>query len=616
MNVGETRSPETRSRPAPLEGLGEYCVRRGFTTAERVRECLRRQQELEREGRPAPRLGELLVARGYLTRTQVIEALTGQNQEIRYCPRCRIQVNVSVRPDAVAYSCTRCRSPLTLPPDIASLSAEEDAALVQTPEKLPSDVERARRHPEFLFGKYILVRELGRGGAGVIYLAWDSYLSQYVALKLIRPEDADADDVAGRARQLVREARHAIRLRHPGIVTIYDVGRVGRDTYISMEYLEGETLDRVMERARNLGLRSPYFENPRRTLELLAEVADAIHYAHTRPSPIVHCDLKPGNVLIDPAGHAHVLDFGLARNLSQERPANGEIAGTPSYMSPEQACGISDQIDHRSDIYSFGAILYEVLCGRPTFSGDPLRVLQSTVEEKPDSPSAVLNLRGILDRKLRFGIPPELETLCMRCLSKNPEQRPESLREVADQLRRAVPAPETARATPSTPRSRRTWIPAGIAVAAAAALAVGLQLRTAPSAAPDPRPEIEARLARLDVESAVALARQEGDASAVEQASQIRSFLDRLAGELRSRKPTLEEFRFRESTRRPARIEHAGLGGIVVDGTSYAWKDVEPSQMLGLARICGLDRAPETRVGMARYARLAGRPSDATELLR
>jgi len=171
-------------------------------------------------------------------------------------------------------------------PESGNLAAIDDSIIIVSREPVPPEVEQLRKDPEHRFGKYVLLRELGRGGVGVVYQAWDTYLSQYVALKRIKSAGTvDPGAHESRVMSLFKEGRNLIRLRHPGIVAIFDVGRVNREFYISMEYLEGETLARRVTAAREHGGLSPFFDRPRRILRLLRDTARAVQYAHTRPSP-------------------------------------------------------------------------------------------------------------------------------------------------------------------------------------------------------------------------------------------------------------------------------------------------------------------------------------------
>jgi len=413
--------------------LGVLLVRRGYTTAERIQECLRAQGDFIRQGRPAPRLGELLVDRGYVTAAQVTEALAEQKQEIRSCTQCGIQVNVPLRDDAVDYRCASCGGELKEPSLRSRLAVSDSPIMILSDEPLPAEVEEARQDPQRLFGKYVLLRELGQGGVGVVHLAWDTFLSQHVALKRVRAEvlQGPGKAVQWHLESLLKEARHAIRLRHPAIVTVFEAGCIDQQIYVSMEYLEGRTLEQELCLSRALGHLTPYHDKPREIQALLAEAARALQYAHSRPAPTIHCDLKPGNLMIDREQQIHILDFGLARNLRNQRVGSEEICGTPEYMAPEQVRGDFPSIGPRTDVYGFGAVLYEMLCGSPPFEGHPHSILQQVTCVPPRPPSELLAaLRGSDGRT----IPPVLEELSLRCLEKDPAQRPSSMAEVAEIL--------------------------------------------------------------------------------------------------------------------------------------------------------------------------------------
>ncbi len=457
MSSTGTVNPQPAA-PAPSRGsLGEWCVRRGLATEAQIRDCLRLQRDEELSGRVAPRMGELLVRMGVLRPEQVTQALAEQQTEIRLCPKCQVRMNVPVRGDALEYRCIRCQGPLVTPQAAAHLDVVEDSVIVVSRDPLPTAVQVAAHIPERRFGKYILVRELGSGGVGRVHQAWDTYLSQYVALKRLNAQfkGETPQMVEQRTVSLIKEARNSVRLRHPGIVSVFDVGRINNEFYMAMEFLQGTTLQEQLVAARRRGRPSPFYEHPKRILRILIEVARAAHYAHTRPSPIIHCDLKPANILADAESHAHIFDFGLARNLRTERGEEGEISGTPSYMAPEQAAGRTAEIDARTDVWGLGAILYEMLCGRPPFVGEALDVIRKTIAERPQPPKEALDdttrrMRAdeIQTRKL-VQIPSFLEDLCMRCLNQDRSARPATMAEFADTLERGLTAPQPERAKPS-----------------------------------------------------------------------------------------------------------------------------------------------------------------------
>ena len=264
------------------------------------------------------------------------------------------------------------------------------------------------------FGDYEIQKELGRGGMGVVYKARQVSLNRPVALKMIKA-GALADEAE--LRRFRNEAEAVALLDHAGIVPVYEVGEHDGQNYFSMKLVEGG----------NLADQLPTFEaNPRAAAILLAETAEAVHHAHMRG--ILHRDLKPANILIDAEGHPHVTDFGLAKLIESdvELTVSGAIMGTPSYMSPEQASGRRASITTATDVHGLGAILYALLTGKAPFGGDSLiDTLQAVKERPPDSPR----------NAQRANVPRDLETICLKCLEKDPRRRYASAQALADDLR-------------------------------------------------------------------------------------------------------------------------------------------------------------------------------------
>jgi serine/threonine-protein kinase len=256
------------------------------------------------------------------------------------------------------------------------------------------------------FGDYELIEEVGRGGMGVVYRAWQKSLHRIVALKMIlRGEHATPEDVA----RFQVEAQAAAHLEHPGIVPIYGAGEVDGQAYFCMRLVEGETLSSLLGRGP---LR------PREAVALLAGISRAVAFAHQRG--ILHRDLKPSNILIDRDGRPHVTDFGLAKRVSAEGVPTGTglthtgaIVGTPAYMAPEQITISRGKPSPASDVYSLGVILYEMLTGRPPFQAPtPVDTLFLVLDQDPLRP-AMLNPR----------VDPDLELICLKCIQKAPELR-------------------------------------------------------------------------------------------------------------------------------------------------------------------------------------------------
>ncbi|MDY3558871.1 serine/threonine-protein kinase [Gemmata sp. JC673] len=262
---------------------------------------------------------------------------------------------------------------------------------------------------------YEVAGELGRGGMGVVYRARHRRLNRTVALKVLT--DAGLNDPAARSRFLT-EAEAVARLQHPHIVQVYEFGEHAGRPYLAMEFADGGSLAEHLARGRTFP--------PARAAELVARVADAVAAAHAKG--VIHRDLKPSNILLggepgDPA--PKVADFGIARVGRSEMTATGELLGTPSYMAPEQAAGRHRDIGTYTDVHGLGAILYELLTGRPPFLGDTVvDTLQRVVRDRPRPP-----------RALARGVPRDLETICLKCLEKAPGDRYPTADAVAADLR-------------------------------------------------------------------------------------------------------------------------------------------------------------------------------------
>jgi serine/threonine protein kinase len=265
------------------------------------------------------------------------------------------------------------------------------------------------------FGDFELLAELGRGGMGVIYQAKQKSLDRVVALKMLHSDPSPSATVLAR---FLGEARAAASLAHPNIVTIFQVGECTLGHYIAMEYIDGPTLETVMNKGP---LPVPW------AVGLLISVAEAVHYAHSKG--IIHRDLKPANIMIDRQRRPVVMDFGIAKLVGKASTLTHEglIVGTPAFMSPEQARSGPIPVGPRSDVYALGAILYTLLAGRLPYDADTvLDTLLKVVS--PDLPPPV--------RTLRSEVPGALERLCTKCLNKDPDDRPSSARSLADALRR------------------------------------------------------------------------------------------------------------------------------------------------------------------------------------
>ena len=249
-------------------------------------------------------------------------------------------------------------------------------------------------------GPYRIERELARGGMGVVYVAEHTGLKRRVALKVLLPGSRDSQALA----RFQIEAEATARLDHPNVVRIFDVGQEAGAHYFAMDLIEGGTLQAKIRQAGRL--------EAREAAAITRKLADALAYAHSHA--ILHRDMKPANVLLREDGEPVVTDFGLAKDVKSEGlTVTGQVMGTPAYMPPEQADGEGERIDRRTDVYSIGATLYEMLTGQPPFRGEsPLHVMRQVLNDAPIRPRALV--RG-LDR--------DLETICLKCLEKSPDQR-------------------------------------------------------------------------------------------------------------------------------------------------------------------------------------------------
>ena len=321
---------------------------------------------------------------------------------------------------------------------------------------LPSESRVAPAAPEQRLGDFQLPRELGRGGMGIVYEALQISLNRHVALKVLSSNLGLTGKVVQRFQ---REAEAAARLHHTNIVPIYATGEENGVHYYVMELVNGPSLDVLMAASKPITLpageerldalssdppvdvtasadrKTPkglsnsslssggaYFDTVAR---MIAEVADALDYAHQQG--VVHRDIKPSNLLVSSSGKLSVNDFGLARLLEQPgMTVTGEMLGTPRYMSPEQITAGRVPIDHRTDIYSLGVTLYELLTFRPPFAGSQRdQLLAQILQKTPPSP-----------RKLNPKVPVDLETICLQAIDKDPDRRYATAGQMADDLRR------------------------------------------------------------------------------------------------------------------------------------------------------------------------------------
>lgn len=320
-------------------------------------------------------------------------------------------------------------------------------------------------------GKYKVLDVLGKGGMGIVYKALDPDIERQVAIKTIRFEtiinSAEKDEMMAR---FVREAKAAGRLSHPNIITIYDVCREKDMTYIVMQYIEGQSLQGLIDSGKKF--------TPQEIIELLRPICECLDYAHA--NGIVHRDIKPANILIDKSGKPYLADFGVARIETSTLTQSGTTVGTLSYMSPEQVKG--QTVDSRSDIFALGVILYELLAGKKPFAGDNLStIIYKIVHEEPERITAI-----------NRDLPQGYEAIVEKILAKNPEDRYQDCRTIIADLESALqasgvaPVSELAKGAMARPGWRKKkWLPFAAAGLGVIVLAAGAYLVFSP---PNPKP--------------------------------------------------------------------------------------------------------------------------------
>ncbi len=381
-----------------------------------------------------------------------------------------------VRPKRLRINCPHCSNAIV----VVVLGGENDGhcSVCGSSFEIESQSEKSWSSKQLpKLGKFQLLQVVGRGAFGTVYQARDTDLERIVAVKVPRsgrfagPEDED---------RFMREARSVAQLNHPGIVPVYEVGHADELPYIVAEYVEGVTLNELLQYRRLEFVESA---------DIVASIAEALSHAHERG--VIHRDLKPGNILLErwggvareesvsalrisqldsrrndtlrTCGRARLMDFGLARRDSGEASVTveGQLLGTPAYMSPEQARGDVGKIDVRSDVYSLGVMLFEMLTGELPFRGTSRMVIEQVIHNDPPSP-----------RKLVSHLPSDLETICMTCMQKDPAKRYQTASQLADELHRFLTGqPILARRISSLDRARR-WCQRNPVVSSLASLLI------------------------------------------------------------------------------------------------------------------------------------------------
>ncbi len=328
------------------------------------------------------------------------------SSRVLHCPTCGSNYDVRNWAQGAEVACPSCDVALIPPPTVGAIDASDAASVARRPDGL---------EPQGLpFGRYQLLAELGRGGMGVVLKAWDTQLKRVVAVKQVLPDRAGPEWV----ERFLREAQSAARLRHPAVVAIHDVGVVDGQHYFTCDFVEGTSLEALAKTSVPV----------RRAVELVRTVAEALASAHAQG--IVHRDVKPGNVLVDAAGRPYVTDFGLAKDVADEHRAalttEGDLVGSPAYMSPEQAQGMVEGVGPASDQFSLGVVLYELLVGRRPFDDHGIPNLLRSIQERDPARPSVANPRVHRD----------LETVCLKAMEKDPAKRYPAMADLAADLGR------------------------------------------------------------------------------------------------------------------------------------------------------------------------------------
>lgn len=396
--------------PSSKDGTEDLRLLRQLLRSERlskpqVDQAMSRQRELLGRGQPV-RVIEILLENGHLSLAALEEAFRALRHAATSvsCRTCRAVYSILHYDPGRIYLCKACTGELA-PAGSAPLPAPATASS-ESSAVLPSVGASGPR-----IGRYSSLKEIGRGGMGRVYKAWDESHSRWVALKVI----SDRLPLEGLTR-FRREVEISRSLHHPNIVAVYEVANAEGKHLIAMQYVDGATLE---------GLRLP----PRRAADLIVLVAHAVQYAHSRG--ILHRDIKPQNLMVDRAGKPYLMDFGMAKSMesSSSVTAAGTAMGTPSYMAPEQALGKTTRVDRRSDVYSLGAVLYALVTGQPPFRGtSPMDTLQRVSSEEVTPPSRVAP-----------GTPASLEAVILKCLQKERNDRYPTAKHLAEELERILP---------------------------------------------------------------------------------------------------------------------------------------------------------------------------------
>ena len=406
--------------------FGKLAVALGFLTKPDLEKCLALQADIERVG-VQKRLGEILLEKKILSREQVLLILRAQGKRILTCASCKKSYNVHhFRPDE-SYTCKHCKTPLHVPVKPVD-PAVSDSIRVSTTDFKAKPPKAAKGKPKVpqelaqLLPGYEITYRLGQGGMGAVYLARDLIRGGHVAVKVLAPFLANDEEYK---KRFFIEAKNLQKLNHPNIVGAFDAGEAGPHKFYIMEYVEGVSLEDVLQKRGVL---------PQDTaLEIVRQVAQALDYAWTHK--IIHRDIKPQNIMLTHDRTVKLCDLGLSKDVTSDisLTMTGSVNCSPPYASPEQAQGLKE-LDARTDVYSLGVSLFQMVCGELPFKGKaPGQFLIAHVTEMPPDPKKV-------NPKISTG----LAKLILQMLEKKPEDRPWPA-EIAKSITKFLNARETAK---------------------------------------------------------------------------------------------------------------------------------------------------------------------------